>query len=196
MRARARSAKPPYDGSRSRLRTRRPGSGLQLAIADLRRRGTESRAPRPDRPQALAQPGPGPGLDLAVPRLALTPGRLEVLEPRVRFFDHQQLFRLALRHVGPPGVAGLRRIVGPGPDGKVLRRRWYPVSRGTRPMVFEVHTQRARRGSSRPAVARFTEGDSACRGSVVGSNPTLTGQARSRRPSRPPLPLPQPNPQS
>src|SRR5579884_3940953 len=237
MRVRARSARPPYGDSRSRPRTRRPGSGLQLAIADLRRRGTESRAPRPDRPQPLREPRPRPGLDLAVAHVALPARRLEVLEPRVRLFDHQQLFRLALRHVGPPcavlacGSLPMGPIVGPasdgasrlrrataslcsppygacrerGPDTRRERRRyrWYLESRHL-PMLCDIDIQRARHGAllsrgGRPAVARSTEGDPACRGSVVGSNPTPTGPTRAglegrRRPSRPPLPSPQPTP--
>jgi hypothetical protein len=58
-------------------------------------------------------------------------------------------------------------------------------------MFFEFDTQRARHGSSRSAVARSTEGDSACRGSVVGSKPTPTRPARRRRLARLPLPSPQ-----
>src|SRR5438093_4245195 len=97
MRARARSAKPPSSGS---------GLGTQLAMPVLRRGRAQPRPPRPDRPQPLAQPGPRPRLDLAVADRRLASRRLEILEPGVRLFDHQQLFRLSLRrHVITPGVA-------------------------------------------------------------------------------------------
>src|SRR5436305_12682107 len=76
----------------------------RAAASGLRGRRPESCAPCLDRAQALRQACPGPRLDLVVAALGLAPSHLEVLEPRVGFLDHQELFGLAFRHHrSPPG---------------------------------------------------------------------------------------------
>ena len=50
--------------------------------------------------EALAQTRPGPGLELAVPRLALPAGGLEVLEPGVRLLDEERLLAFFRLHAG------------------------------------------------------------------------------------------------
>src|SRR3954447_19609937 len=54
---------------------------------------TQLAAAGPDRPQTLGEARPGPGLDLDVAKGRLRAGRLEVLEPRVRLSDQEQLHR-------------------------------------------------------------------------------------------------------
>ena len=71
-------------------------------------RGLELRPARPDRAEPHREPRPGPRLDLRVPRLVTreVANAVEILEPRVRLFDLEQLlcFRsrrrclLELRH--------------------------------------------------------------------------------------------------
>src|SRR4051812_13626619 len=82
---------------RGRVRSARPRAFASSSL--LRRRGRpEPRAPRLDSAQALRQTRPGPWLDLVVAVLGLAPSHLEVLEPRISFFDLQELFGLAFRH--------------------------------------------------------------------------------------------------
>src|SRR6266540_528948 len=94
---------PPRTGGR------RAGAGKALAWPNRRVAGRmrfsgslhqrrELRLARPDRAQPLREPRPGPRLDLAVARAGLTLRRVEILEPRIRFLDHQQLVRLAIAH--------------------------------------------------------------------------------------------------
>src|SRR3954471_5966066 len=71
--------------------TSRPGGAV------LRRCRTELRAACADRAEPLRQARPCPGLDLAVPRRRLPPGRLEVLEPGVGLLDQQELVCWTLR---------------------------------------------------------------------------------------------------
>ena len=89
-----------YAGRVRSARPRASASSLRLR----RRSRPEPRAPRLDGAQALRQTRPGPRLDLVVAVLRLAPSHLEVLEPRISFFDLQELFGFAFRHHrSPPG---------------------------------------------------------------------------------------------
>jgi len=62
-------------------------------------RRAKSSATCADCAQTLRKARPGPRLDLRIPRPALAARRLQVLEPRIRFFELQQLFgQLRVRH--------------------------------------------------------------------------------------------------
>src|SRR5207253_8658333 len=69
-------------------------------------------------PEALVETGPGPGLDLAVARNRLVPGRLEVFEPGICLLDLEQLLRLAYR----PGERVVVIVHGPDRRTQVGRR--------------------------------------------------------------------------
>src|SRR2546421_8487527 len=70
---------------------------------------TELRAPGLDRAEPLCQPGPGPGFELLVAKGGLSSRRLEILEPRVGFLDHQQLVGFTLSgHCSLPVADGER----------------------------------------------------------------------------------------
>src|SRR5205807_10530425 len=92
-------SRSPGGGSKVRSRTaarvRSARRHVSASRRGLRRRGPQPRPPRLDRPEALRQAGPSPGLDLVVAGLRLALRRLEVLEPRIRLLDHQELFGLA-----------------------------------------------------------------------------------------------------
>ena len=86
-----------YAGTRALGEVARVRDGLALGGGR-----PEPRTPRADRAQTLRQPGPRPGLDLVVAGFGLAPGHLEVFEPCVGLFDHQELFCLAFRRHGSP----------------------------------------------------------------------------------------------
>ena len=113
----------PESCARASLRMRRAsrvvGKSLGMAcptngISDRRARTAyaasapgELGAPRPDRTQPLRETRPRPGLDLEYRSVALPAGRLEVLEPRVRLLDQQQLDRFLVAgqaHAASPPV--------------------------------------------------------------------------------------------